>query len=138
MKNTLKVGMEHQYTYKISENKTVPYLYPGDTHLKSMPKIFATGFMVGLIEITCMQALSKHLNDGEGSVGIHIDVSHTSPTPPGMEVEVFVKVKDIEGNKVTWDITARDQKDTISKGKHQRFIVNWNKFQSKLDQKLIN
>ena len=135
MKNTLQLGMEHTYRYTVPENKTVPFLYPEDEHFKIMPKVFGTGFMVGLIEITCMQALSKHLEDGEGSVGVHINVSHVAPTPPGMTVEVNAKITEIYGSKVTWEIVAKDQKEIISKGKHQRYVVNWDIFNSRVKEK---
>jgi fluoroacetyl-CoA thioesterase len=135
MNNTLKMGMRHRYTFSIPKNKTVPHLYPENVHFKSMPKIFTTGFLVGLIEITCMQSLSKHLEEGEGSVGIHISISHISPTPPGMNAEISAKVSNIDGNKVTWDIMARDEKDIISEGQHRRFVVNWDKFNFGVQQK---
>lgn len=135
MKDTLKRGMEHKHFFTVSENQTAPNLYPEDPHFQTIPKVFGTGFMVGLIEITCMQALANHLEEGEGSVGIHIDVSHISPTPPGMDVEVAVKVSEVDGNKITWDISAKDQKDVIGTGKHQRYVVNWERFQKKVATK---
>ena len=49
-----------------------------------MPDVFATGFMVGLMEWTCIQLLEPHLDAGEGSLGVHIDVSHKSATHAGM------------------------------------------------------
>ena len=52
-----------------------------------MPDVFATGFMVGLMEWTCVQVLEPHLDEGEGSLGVHIDVSHAA-TAPGMTVTV--------------------------------------------------
>ena len=48
-----------------------------------MPAVFATGFMVGLMEWTCIQLLAPHLDAGEGSLGAHVDVSHMAATPPG-------------------------------------------------------
>ena len=53
-----------------------------------MPEVFATGFMVGLMEWTCLQLLAPHLDAGEGSLGIHIDMSHQAATPPGLTITV--------------------------------------------------
>ena len=58
---------------------------PNRPQLRAMPDVFATGFMVGLMEWTCVQLLEPHLDAGEGSLGVHIDVSHKSATPPGID-----------------------------------------------------
>ncbi len=85
MKATLKPGLTHRFTYQVPQNKTVPHLYPEVAEFQAMPEVFATGFMVGLMEWTCMQLLAPHLDPGEGSLGVHIDVSHTAATPPGLD-----------------------------------------------------
>ena len=84
MKPTLRAGLKHRFAYTVPASKTVPQLYPEAPQLQSMPEVFATGFMVGLMEWTCVQLLEPHLDQGEGSLGTHIDVSHKSATPPGM------------------------------------------------------
>jgi fluoroacetyl-CoA thioesterase len=78
MKPSLKPGVKHRFSYLVPETKTVPHLYPESPHLAAMPEVFATGFMVGLMEWTCVQLLEPHLDAGEGSLGVHIDVSHKS------------------------------------------------------------
>ncbi len=88
MKSSLKAGLKHRFSYTVPANKTVPQLYPESPELATMPEVFATGFMVGLMEWTCVQLLEPHLDQGEGSLGTHIDVSHKSATPPGMTVTV--------------------------------------------------
>src|SRR5438105_13818598 len=86
MKPSLQRGLTHSFRYKVPASKTVPQLYPEVADFQVMPAVFATGFMVGLMEWTCMQLLAPHLDPGEGSLGIHIDVSHTAATPPGLTV----------------------------------------------------
>ena len=135
MKEGLTVGMQHTYSFLVPENKTVPFLYAEDPLFQKMPKVFATGFLVGLVELTCMQALEPYLEEGEGSVGIHVDLSHDAPTPPGMKVEVEVTVHSLEGRKITWDVTVKDEKDSISTGKHQRYIINSEKFDERVRKK---
>ena len=84
MKPTLKLGLKHSFSYKVPENKTVPHTYPESPIIAAMPKVFATGFMIVLMEWTCTQLLNEHLDKGEGSLGTHVDVSHLAATPPGM------------------------------------------------------
>jgi len=86
MKPSLKAGLKHSFAYTVPETKTVPHLYRESPELQAMPEVFATGFMVGLMEWTCVQLLAPHLESGEGSLGTHIDVSHKSATPPGMKM----------------------------------------------------
>ena len=81
MKPSLKAGLKHRFSYTVPETKTVPHLYRESPQLQAMPEVFATGFMVGLMEWTCVQLLEPHLDQGEGSLGTHIDVSHKAATP---------------------------------------------------------
>ncbi len=62
MKNTLKPGLTHTFQFKVPESKTVPYLYPEAPEFQQMPKVLATGFMVGLFEWTCIQAVNPHID----------------------------------------------------------------------------
>src|SRR4030066_2076772 len=97
MKETLKVGLEHVHTYRVPENKTVPHLYPEAKAFQEMPKVFATGYMVGLMEWACIEAMAPHMEPGEGSVGTLVNVTHTAATPPGMTVPVCVRCIGVEG-----------------------------------------
>ncbi len=135
MKRTLKPGLTHRFTYRVPQNKTVPHLYPEVAEFQAMPEVFATGFMVGLMEWTCMQLLVPHLEAGEGSVGVHIDVSHTAATPPGLAVTVDVQCVSVEGARVTFDVQAHDGVDAIGAGRHQRYVVAWDKFNARLNRK---
>ena len=135
MKPTLKAGLTHRFRYQVPQNKTVPHLYPEVADFQAMPAVFATGFMVGLMEWTCMQLLAPHLEPGEGSLGVHIDVSHTAATPPGMTVTVEAECLAVQGPKVTFKVKAHDGVEAIGEGQHQRFIVAWDKFNTRVAQK---
>jgi len=91
MKPTLRTGLTHRFAYQVPASKTVPHTYPEAPEIASMPDVFATGFMIALMEWTCMQLLAPHLDAGEGSVGVHVDVSHVAATPVGMTVTVDVE-----------------------------------------------
>ena len=135
MKKTLAPGLTHRFTYRVPQNKTVPHLYPEIADFQAMPQVFATGFMVGLMEWTCMQLMAPHLDPGEGSVGVHIDVSHSAATPPGLAVTVEVECVAVEGARISFKVKAHDGVDTISEGRHQRYVVAWDKFHARLAQK---
>ncbi len=135
MKPTLKPGLTHRFAYKVPDNKTVPHLYPEVADFQAMPRVFATGFMVGLMEWACMQLMAPHLDAGEGSLGVHIDVSHTAATPPGMTITVDVECTQVVGKRLSFKVKAHDGLDQIGAGKHERFVVEWDKFNARAAEK---
>ena len=135
MKPSLTTGLKHSFSFTIPDTKTVPNLYPEAPHLRAMPEVFATGFMVGLMEWTCMQLLEPHLEDGEGSLGVHIDVSHTAATPVGFTVTVDVECIALRGPRATFKVSAHDGVHEIGSGTHERFIVHWDRFHKGVDAK---
>lgn len=128
MKPTLKPGLKHSFSYTVPVTKTVPHLYQEAPQLQVMPEIFATGFMVGLMEWTCVQLLEPHLDEGEGSLGVHIDVSHKAATPPGFTVTVEAECIEVRGPRARFQVTAHDGIEEIGSGTHERFIVGWDRF----------
>ena len=135
MKPTLKPGLTHRFAYRVPDDKTVPHLYPEVTDFQTMPRVFATGYMVGLIEWVCMQAMAPHLDPGEGSLGVHVDVNHTAATPPGFTVTVDVECTQVVGKRVTFQVKAHDGVDQIGAGRHERFVVAWDRFNASVAAK---
>ena len=135
MKASLKSGLKHRFTYTVPENKTVPFTYPESPEIAAMPKVFATGFMIVLMEWACVQLLNQHLDAGEGSVGTHVDVSHLAATPVGMTVKVDVECVEVSGRKVVFKVRAHDGMDLIGEGRHERVVVAWDRFNAKLADK---
>ena len=135
MKPTLKTGMKHLFSYKVPENKTVPFTYPESPEIAAMPKVFATGFMIVLMEWACVQLLNQHLDAGEGSLGTHVDVSHQAATPPGMTVTVDVECAEVNGRKVVFKVRAHDGMEVIGEGRHERVVVAWDRFNAKVAEK---
>lgn len=139
MKKTLKAGIEHELRFRIPETKTVPALYPESAEFQAMPRVFATGFMIGLIEWACIEAVNPHIDwPKEQTVGIGINVDHTAATPPGLEVCAHVKLNRIEGRRLLFDCKLNDGIDIISKGTHERFVIDAEKFNRKVQQKIAN
>jgi fluoroacetyl-CoA thioesterase len=136
MKDSLKPGLTHQFKYEVPENKTVPFLYPEAAELQQMPSVLATGFMVGLFEWTCIQAVNPHIDwPDEQTVGIGINLNHLAATPPGLTVTVEVRLEEVEGRKLLFSIVADDGIDKISEGTHERFVIDAAKFNEKVAEK---
>ena len=135
MKPTLKPGLTHRLVFPVPENKTVPYLYPEAPAFVEMPKVFATGFMVGLFEWACIELLTEHLDPGEGSLGIAVAFDHVAPTPPGLTVTVDAECTAVEGRRVSFQVRGHDGVEAIGQGRHQRMIVNWDIFGERVASK---
>jgi fluoroacetyl-CoA thioesterase len=136
MKDTLKPGLTHQFSFKIPPNKTVPHLFPESEMFRQMPEVLATGFMVGLLEWACIEALRPHLDwPREQSLGTHVSFSHLAATPPGLTVTVHVKLDNVDGRKLTFSISAHDGVDKIAEGTHERFVMDAAKFNAKVAEK---
>lgn len=135
MKDTLKPGATARMEYKVPANKTVPHLFPEAHDFQMMPTVFATGFMVGLMEWTCMKVLEPHLEPGEGSLGIHIDISHVAATVPGQVVTIDAECTAVSGRRVAFKVSAHDGIEKIGEGKHERMIVSWERFTAKVNAK---
>ena len=137
MKPALKPGLSHEFRYTVPDNKTVPHLYPESAEFQAMPNVLATGFMVGLFEWTCIQLVNPHIDwPHEQTVGISVNFSHLAATPPGLTVTVKATLNEVKDRKLTFSIIADDGIDTISKGSHERFIIDADKFNQKLSAKL--
>jgi fluoroacetyl-CoA thioesterase len=136
MKSTLKPGLTHELRFVVPESKTVPALYPESAAFRSMPQVFATGFLVGLLEWACIELLAPHLDQPEEqSVGTHVDVSHSAATPPGFTVTVRSKLVAVDGRRLSFEIEASDGVDTISRGRHERFVIERSRFDASLAKK---
>ena len=136
MRDTLQAGLTGEFEFVVPITKTVPHLYPEAPEFQAMPDVFATGFMVGLIEWTCIRALMPHLDwPREQSVGTHVDLSHTAATPPGFAVKVRVCLERVEGKRLTFAVEAHDGVEPICRGTHQRFVIDAGKFNAKVAEK---
>jgi len=135
MKDTLKPGLTHRLTFTVPESKTVPHLYPESPGFTVMPKVFATGFMVGLFEWACIELMAPHLEPGEGSLGIHVDFSHSAATPPGLTVTVTATCTKVDGRQLEFEVRGHDSIDEIGGGRHRRAVVRWDKFNERVERK---
>ena len=136
MKGTLQAGLVFEFSFLVHEGKTVPYLYPESPEFQLMPRVFATGFMVGLFEWACIQAINPHIDwPREQTVGVSINVTHVAATPPGLTVTTKGRLEKVDGRKLTFSLAADDGIDKISEGLHERFVIDAAKFNSKVASK---
>ena len=139
MKDSLRSGLTFEFKFTVPENKTVPHLYPESSEFQAMPRVLATGFMVGLFEWACIQAINPHIDwPEEQTVGIHINLSHTAATPPGLTIAVKGKLEEVEGRKLSFSLVADDGVEKISEGTHDRFVIHAAKFNAKMAEKAGN
>jgi fluoroacetyl-CoA thioesterase len=135
-KPTLQPGLVVSLRYTVPPTKTVPHLYPEAESFRVMPPVFATGFMVGLVEWACIEAINPHLDwPAEQSVGTHVDLSHEAATPPGLEIRVEGRLTALEGRKLTFEVTAHDGHHTICRGRHERVVIDVARFTARLADK---
>ncbi|PKU23954.1 thioesterase family protein [Telmatospirillum siberiense] len=135
MRASLLPGLSHSLLFTVPRGKTVPFLYPESPFFAAMPEVFATGFMVGLMEWCCIEAIAPHLDPGEGSLGVLVEVTHEAATPPGMAVTVDCRLERIDGRRLLFSVEARDERDVIGRGRHARSVVLWDRFNARLADK---
>ena len=98
-------------------------------------RIFATPDLVLLLELTAIEALAPHLPPTQSSVGTRVDIAHTAATLLGQTVTCTATVTEVDRRRVVFEITANDGIDDIVAGTHERFIVDLDKFGSRLAEK---
>ncbi len=136
MRDSLQPGLTFEFQFEVPENMTVPFLLPEPPEFKAMPKVLASPYLVGLIELTCIRAINPHLDwPQEQTVGISFKLSHSAATPSGFTVTVKTKLEKVEGRKLVFSIIADDGVDTISEGIHERIVIDAAKFNAKAEAK---
>lgn len=128
MKSTLTQGVSMTRRISVDRNRTIGFM--GEEG-----RVYATPSMVGDMEQACRDLIMEHADPGEDSVGMEVSVQHLAPTLLGMNVEITATVAAVEGRKVTFDVSAKDDIEKIGKGKHTRFIVDVDKQRERLKAK---
>jgi len=117
MKNTLQAGVTGSTTLEVDRERTIDFM-------GEKARVYATPMLVRDIEIACRDLLLAHLDPGEDSVGTRVELDHSAASLMGMTVELTVKVAEVNGRAVTFDVTARDNVEPICRCKHSRFVVD--------------
>lgn len=136
MSPELKPGITFEWTYTVPSRSTVPQLYHDTPFCLDMPDVLATGYMVGMMELACVNGIMPYVDwPREQSLGVHVDFEHMAPTPPGMTLHVKGEVTAVEGRRVTFRVEAWDGLDKIAEGIHARMIIDPVKFNAKIADK---
>lgn len=122
----LETGLTYTSRLTVGNENTAIALGSGD-----MP-VLATPAMMALMENAAMLAVASELEDGDTTVGGHIESSHLRPTPVGAEVSATAILEKVEGRKLYFKIIAHQGDKIIGEGTHLRFIVSREKFLSKI------
>jgi fluoroacetyl-CoA thioesterase len=120
MKSELKPGLTHTQTYETTAQMRATQL---------AADVFSTPAMIGLMEGTCVRLTAPYLDEGENTVGMHVDVHHLAPTKIGQSVTVTAEILEIEGNKIRYAVSAaNDAGVKIGEGRHRRAVIQTKKF----------
>ena len=126
----LIVGIKGHTEITVTEEKTAKAMGSG-----TLP-VFATPAMIALMEKTAYQSVQHALEEGCGSVGTYLDVKHTAATPLGMKVTCESELIEVEGRRLVFSVKAYDEAGLIGEGKHERFVIQNEKFLAKTNSKL--
>ena len=128
MKDSLKPGLSMVKRLVVDRDRTIGFM--GEEG-----RVYATPFLVRDVEHACRDLLLEHSDAGEDSVGMEIALRHLAPTLMGMEVEIAAKIAAVDGRKVSFEVSAKDEIEPISTGTHTRFVVDVNKTYERLQAK---
>lgn len=126
----ITVGMKGTVATQVEREDTAAEVCSGSL------LVYATPCMVALMEGAACEALEGAIPEGKSSVGISLNISHISATPVGMEVHAEAEVTAVEGNIITFNVTAYDEAGKIGEGTHKRAVISVQKFLEKTYAKL--
>ena len=117
MKDTLCPGLGETRRIVVDEMRTIDFM--GEAL-----RVYATPWLVSDMEYACRDLILRHLDGGEDSVGVRVEVEHLAPTPLGEWVDIAIAVTAIDGRRLTLDFEARDTAEVVGRGNHTRFVVD--------------
>ena len=126
---SITIGLKGRSETVVTEHNTADAVGSG------LVPVFATPYMIALMENAASTSLLPYLAADEGTVGTHLDVAHTSATPIGMKVWAEAELTEINGKALTFSVAAYDESGLIGKGVHGRFIIAVDRFLAKAEKK---
>ena len=122
----LEKGLKHQSVMRVTDGNTAEFIGSGDM------AVLATPAMIALMENAAMLAVALHLDEGDTTVGSMISTSHLKPSKIGATISAIAERVEVDGRKLSFKIEAYDGDVLIGSGEHVRYVVNREKFLSKL------
>ena len=120
----LTVGIQGEKKEQVTQENTALTMKSGAL------KVYATPAMIALMEQAAYTSVAGELEEGQGTVGTLMNVSHISATPVGMEVTAKSELVKVDGRKLVFHVEAYDERGKIGEGEHERFIIDNEKFQN--------
>lgn len=127
--SALEVGLSRELKVKSTPEDSARKFYP------NLPDVFATPVLGGLMERVSAELINEHVQPGEQSVGISMNLKHTAATPLGMEIRIRTEITAVEGKKLTFKVEAFDEVEKIGEAIHERFIIQADKFNARVADK---
>lgn len=125
----IEIGMNHCMERTVEPGYTAASLRSG------LLEVLATPIMIAWMEECCMECVQTKLEEGFGTVGTLVNVTHEAPTPVGGKVTISCFLRQVDGRRLVFAVEASDKDGIIGRGSHERFIVDNVKFQAKCDKK---
>ena len=126
----IKPGLKGSAEIVVGAQHTAPHIGSGRVH------VLATPVMVNLMEAAALQAVEGLLPPGYQTVGIHLDITHVAATPVGMRVSAHAELVEVEKRTLTFKVHAEDEKERLGEGIHERIIINLERFDRRMQEKL--
>jgi predicted thioesterase len=127
--SSLRVGLKGSASALVTEERLATNVGSGNV------PVFASPMLIAMMEAAAVDCLSKHLPQDHQSLGVHLNVTHTSPTPIGFTVTATATLKAIDGRKLTFDVEANDGTESIGSGEHTRIVVDTARFMARIAAK---
>ena len=128
MKNTLAAGLNATRELQVDRERTIDFM--GED-----ARVYATPMLVRDIEVACRELLLAHLDPGEDSVGTRIELDHLAPSLLGSRIEISVRVSEVKGRAMTFEITGSEGGEAICRARHGRFVVSVEQTRARLKRK---
>ena len=125
----LTIGIKGREEVMVTEENTAKAMGSGTLD------VFATPAMTALMEMTAWKSVAPFLEDGDGTVGTLLQITHDAPTPLGMKVFCESELLEIDGRRLVFHVAAFDAKGKIGEGRHERFVINNERVAAKAEKK---
>ncbi len=129
--DAVKAGLKGRVDLTVGAEHTAPSIGSGAIH------VLGTPVMINLMEAAALDAAEHLMPKDHQSLGIHVDISHVAATPIGMKVHATAEVTAVEGNRIRFRVEAHDEAEMIGEGTHERVVVNVERFDKKVQKKVL-
>ena len=115
----IPIGAKGTYTLRVMQSHLANQFKDA-----ALPQVFATPWMVTIMENAALNAIRNYLDPGESAVGTVVNIRHLAPTPVGHRVTATAEVTKVDGRRIEFDVNAQDEMEEIGAGTHERMVVD--------------